>query len=75
MNTCRCKHPQLTTRPGGLFCAACGKPVKAAKFEGTRAPNRAIIPPEKAEALREIHNLRREFNAKLDRLKADILKA
>jgi hypothetical protein len=68
---CKCPNP-ATVRADGLKCATCRKPIE--KREQS-APVRAKLPPEKADALKEIHNLRREFNAKLDRLKADILKA
>jgi hypothetical protein len=57
----------------GLKCAACRKPIAPEKGE-TRRPARAILPPEKADALRRISNLRREMNQRLDELKAEVLK-
>jgi hypothetical protein len=72
---CPCVNPSTFMRDNVWTCATCRKPLRGAEDFRPVPAKRATIPPEKAAALREIHNLRREFNAKLDRLQAEVLKA
>lgn len=67
-----CDDPR--PRPAGVgrvVCDNCKREVKAKKKDAPSAKIRSTMPPEFHQAL---NNLRREFNEKIERLKAQYLK-
>lgn len=69
---CTCTDP--IPRVAGVnlvVCDKCKREVKAKKKDTPSVKNRSTMPPEFHQAL---NNLRREFNEKIERLKAQYLK-
>jgi len=66
---CHCSNPKpRTSGVGKVVCQECKREVKAEKKSETDAEEHDTIPADAQALLREIHETRREFNRRLDRL-------